>query len=421
MSMTSDDLEIDFREEADLQAFDPEAAARELVTYAVSVDATDVFLTDESTSVVVRLRRMGQLETVQRLSHAAGRRLQNHFRAVSGAYVTDQMKPVEGRELLELDDGRMVDVRINALPSIYGYDLALRIFGSNESILSIDQLGIFASEADHKRQLLDCGSGLVLVSGPTGSGKTHSLYSFLKYLQKADRKIHTIEDPIEHVMNGIVQSQVNVRGGIDFAQLLAAILRHSPDVIMIGEIRDARAAEVAVRAAGSGHLVLASVHARTAAGAVHSMLSYGVLPHFLASSLVGVVAQRLVRRLCPHCRQRISMSDCDDFLSDLRPRLPDDMPRNLWLPVGCDRCVDGYDRLVCLPEIIRVTPSMRDAIQHGSDEQELARMSHQAGNLSLETAGRLRLATGWTTAEELIRVLPEDDHARASGRLLQEA
>lgn len=408
MNQELEETEIDFVDADELREFDPEFAARELITFAVDVGATDAFLTDDQTSVEVSVRRMGRLETVQRLSSEAGRRLQNHFRAVSGAYVTDQLKPAEGRELMMLADGRAVDIRINALPNLYGYDLAMRIFGGDESIMSIDQLGIFDFEANRIRELLQSGSGLVLVSGPTGSGKTHSLYSFLKFLRGKNRKIHTIEDPIEHRVAGVVQSQVNHRAGVDFETLLAAILRHGPDVILIGEIRDTRAAEIAVRASGSGHLVVASVHARTAVGAIQSMLSYGVPSRFLANALLGVVSQRLVRRLCPHCRERYQLGSANGFLQSLARHLPDGYPRSLWMANGCQQCSDGYDRMICLPEILKVNAVLRRGILRNAGEDDLDRIATESGLFSMREAGQLRIATGWTTTEEIVRVLPSD-------------
>jgi len=403
--------DIDFSERAELDLFDPETASHDLLEYALQLGASDIFLTDEPHSVAVRLRRMGRVELVQRLSREAGRRLQNHFRAVSGADVTDQLKPTEGRKAVQLQSGRFVDVRISALPSVFGQDLALRIFGGDEAIMQIDQLGMLKSELAAVRDLLAATSGLILVAGPTGSGKTNSLYAFLKYLRRSDRKIHTIEEPIEHLTTGVVQSQVNLRGGVDFSHLLYAILRHAPDVIMIGEIRDERTAEIAIRASGSGHLVLATVHARTAVGAIQSMLAYRVNPHFLADSLNGVIAQRLVRRLCPACRFEVNLSDIDDYMADIRDRLPDQWRPSMWMPVGCDRCLDGYDQLTCVPEIMRVEADVRQAILSNRDGQAIRDTAMRNGLLSFHRAARLRLAAGITTAEELIRHLPPDEEA----------
>lgn len=400
--------EIDFQDADELAYFDPEVAARELLSYAVACSASDVFLIDEPSYVAVRLRRLGRVESVQRLSREAGRRLQNHFRAVGNADVTDQIKPTEGRDVVRLSDDRLIDIRISALPSVFGQDLALRLFGGDESIMNIDSLGLLMDERRRVRDMLASTSGLILVAGPTGSGKSNSLYAYLKYLRREDRKIHTIEEPIEHLMTGIVQSQVNTRGGVDFSQLLSAILRHAPDVIMIGEIRDRRTAEIAVQASNSGHLVLSTVHARDAVGAIESMSAFGVNPVFLASSLLGVVAQRLVRRLCPKCRFEIDVSDIDEYLSDIRGRVPASMQPSMYMPVGCDQCTGGYDRLTCVPEILQMSPPIVEKIHQGAPILDVARCAVENGMVPFKTAAQLRVAMGTTTIEEAARQLPPE-------------
>ncbi|MEM9366039.1 MAG: ATPase, T2SS/T4P/T4SS family [Planctomycetota bacterium] len=408
VDQATDADDIDFQDADDLAYFDPEVAARELLNYAVDCAASDVFLIDEPSYVAVRLRRLGRIESVQRLSREAGRRLQNHFRAVGNADVTDQIKPTEGRDVVRLSDDRLIDIRISALPSIFGQDLALRLFGGDESIMNIDALGMLLGERRRVRDMLAATSGLILVAGPTGSGKSNSLYAYLKYLRREDRKIHTIEEPIEHLMTGIVQSQVNPRGGVDFAQLLAAILRHAPDVIMIGEIRDRQTAEIAVQASNSGHLVLSTVHARDSIGAIESMSAFGVNPVFLASSLLGVVAQRLVRRLCPRCRFAMDVSDTDDYLSDVRGQVPPSMSLSMYMPVGCEYCSGGYDRLTCIPEILQMTPSIAEKIHQGAAILDVARCAAENGMVPFKTAAQLRVAMGTTTIEEATRQLPPE-------------
>ena len=409
MSETLEFTEVDFQDPSDLELFDPEVAARELLGYAMEAGASDLFITDEPYYVTIRMRRLGRIEPLQNLSREAGRRLQNHFRAVGGADVTDQMKPVEGRNLIQIDDARSVDIRISALPSVFGQDLALRIFNSDQSLMDIDQLGFLTEELSAIRGLLDSSCGLLLVSGPTGSGKTSSLYSFLRYLNRGDSKIHTLEEPVEYTVPGIVQSQVNVRAGIDYSQLLYAILRHAPDVIMIGEIRDQRTAEIAVRAGGSGQFVLATVHARTAVGAIQTMSAYGINPHFLASSLTGVISQRLIRRLCPACRFEVDVSDVGGYLADVQPLLSGDQNASLFMPEGCDDCLSGYDRLTCVPEILKVNKEFRRAIADRVDYDRLEQIARDSGMLPFRRAAQLRLATGVTTVEEIVRVLPEEE------------
>ncbi len=399
--------QIAFEDYNGTEEFIPEDAVRELLRYAVKCTASDVFLTDEADHVSVRMRQMGRVRLIQKLPRGAGRRLQNHFRAVSGADVTDQMKPVEGRNMVQIDDARWIDIRINAMPSVFGQDLAIRLFGRSDDLVQIDGLGYFPAEKEAVKELLDCPGGLILVSGPTGSGKTNSLYAFLKHLNRGDRKIHTLEEPVEYLVSGIVQTQINVKAGIDFSTLLPAVLRHAPDVIMIGEIRDARTAEVAVRAGGSGQLVLASIHSQTGVGAIQTMRAYGVNSHFLAGSLVGVVGQRLIRRLCAKCSTAIDASDYPNIHFSIRSFTPSNYRPSFYYPGSCDECIDGYDQLTCIPEIIKIDPKLRRAIADDQSTDRLQEIAMANGTVPLAISSQLRAALGVTTIEEIIRVLPD--------------
>jgi type II secretory ATPase GspE/PulE/Tfp pilus assembly ATPase PilB-like protein len=317
------------------------------------------------------------------------------------------MKPVEGRNIVEIDNERWIDIRINAMPSVFGQDLAIRLFGRSDDLVQIDGLGYFPAEIDAVKELLDFPGGLILVSGPTGSGKTNSLYAFLKYLNRGDRKIHTLEEPVEYLVPGVVQSQINLRAGIDFSTLLTAVLRHAPDVIMIGEVRDARTAEVAVRAGGSGQLVLATVHAQTGVGAIQSMRAYGVNSHFLAGSLVGVVGQRLIRRLCAKCSTSMNVADYPHFHSSIRHLAPSNYRPSFFYPGSCESCMDGYDQLTCIPEIIKIDAKLRRAIADELSTDRLQEIAIANGTVPLAVTAQLRAALGVTTVEEIIRVLPD--------------
>jgi type IV pilus assembly protein PilB len=326
------------------------------------------------------------------------------------------MKPVEGRDVIELLGGDSVDVRISALPNVFGHDLALRLFHSDQSLLGLEQLGLAPLELNLLKGLLDSAGGLLLVAGPTGSGKTSSLYAFLRYLNRGDCKIHTLEEPVEYIIPGVVQSQVNMRGGVDYSHLLYAIMRHAPDVIMIGEIRDQRTAEIAVRAGGSGQLVLATVHARTCVGSIQSMLAFGIHRQFLANSLLGVISQRLVRRLCARCRMQIDVDDIPSFLEEARTWIPEDEKPALFMPIGCEHCVDGYDQLTCVPEIMNIGSELRRAIPDQVDFERLGEIARESGLWTFRSAAQLRLATGISTVEELVRAIPEEELSRRPKR-----
>lgn len=391
----------------------PEDFARALVEHALDHNATDIFISDDVDATVIRMRHMGQMDVVRRLTREYGHRLQNHLRALGDADIADLSHPAEGRCVMGLTDDRTVDLRISVMPSVFGFDLALRLIEQGSPLFDLHQLGLLNDERQQIEHLLDAPSGLILVAGPTGSGKTHSLYAFLRWLNDGQRKIHTLEEPVEHILPGVVQSEVSPRGGLDFSDLLHSVLRHAPDVIMLGEIRDEQTAAMAIRAASSGQLVLATVHAQTAAGAVQTMLAYQSHPHFLASALLGIVAQRLVRRLCAKCRVEIPLPDLPSFMSEVRDELPAEYEPTLYVARGCDACDSlGYDRLACVPEILPASPVICRAIADGESSDRIELLAIAEGMRSLRQALQLRIAYGITTAEDVCRLLPPLSGAR---------
>lgn len=392
---------------AEVELNPPEQFARALLEHTVDRGATDLFITDDTDATVITVRQLGELVEVRRLTRAYGRRLQNHLRALANADVADHQHPASGRSLFQIDERRVVDLRINAIPSLFGQDVAVRLFVHGRVSSRLDQLGMLDDELGEVRRLLDAPSGLILISGPTGSGKSHSLYACLDHLNNGRRKIHTIEEPIEFIMPGIVQSQVSRKAGLDYPQLLHAALRQSPDVIMVGEIRDEASAQIAVRAAASGQLVLATIHAEDTIGAVHSMLSYGASPQFLAATLVGVIAQRLVRRLCKDCRQAMALPEQTRWMHALRERFHDERAAQIYVPQGCDQCKQrGFDRMICIPEVLTATPHIRQAIIDQRSHATLREFAVEAGMRTLREACQMRIALGAICGEDIYDVLP---------------
>ncbi len=388
--------------EAELNA--PERFAAALLELAVEQGASDLFLSDEAEATVIRLRRLGALRELRRVPRGYGRRLQNHYRALAGMDISDLTKPLDGRSRTELSDGRAVDIRLGALPTVFGQDLAMRIFDHSLGFMRLDRLGFDDPEVTAIKHLLAAPSGLILVAGPTGSGKTNSLYAFLSMLNDGERKIHTLEEPIEYILPGVIQSQVNLRGGLDFADLLAGCLRQCPDVIMVGEVRDRRTAEIAIRAGVTGHLVLATVHAQTAPLALQNMLAFGVNPSFLADALVGVVMQRLVRRLCGSCRRRVDPSEGEGLTPLDEGLAPEEQV--FFRAVGCDACEsEGYDRMICLPEILSGNPPLRQAIAERGSGASLEQIAVESGMLTMANAALRRINQGLITPQDGGRVL----------------
>jgi type II secretory ATPase GspE/PulE/Tfp pilus assembly ATPase PilB-like protein len=257
--------------------------------------------------------------------------------------------------------------------------------------------------------LLSQPSGLLLVTGPTGSGKSTTLYACLHFLNNGQRKINTIEDPIEYSMDGIRQSQVNLRIGVDFPDLLRSVLRQSPDVIMIGEIRDPVTAETAVRAANSGHLVCATLHAPVAAAAIESMLSLGVHPHFLSTGLLGVLAQRLVRTLCEGCKLGLDLADAAPSFDEVRPWLSPGQGHAMYTATGCELCgKTGYTQRTGIFEVFSISPDIRRLIGERRASGEIERQAEREGLLDFRRAALVKIAQGATNIEEVLRAVPAE-------------
>lgn len=404
--------------EGETELAPPLIYAAQLIEWAADRQATDLFVSDDARSVVIAVRRMGRIEEVRRLAREYGRRLQGHFRAIADAGAGDLLHPAEGRGTLAVGPRRSIDFRLSAIPTLFGQDVSIRLFDSQWSHVQLDQLGLTRDELSAVHRLLNFPSGLILVSGPVASGKTSTLYSAIRYLNDGSRKIHTIEDPIEYPLPGVHQSQVNPRAKLDFADLLLALMRHSPDVIMIGEIRDPQIARTAVRAGASGQLVLATVHANSAAQAISVMRQYDVNTTFLARTLIGVLNQRLIRRLCPECRQEIAAGDELVGNEAVRQQLGGETPR-LHRPVGCEACGgSGFSTLTCLPEIMRISPEIERAIIEGASPLELQALAVDQEMLTMVDAGQLRVLRGITTPEEVCREVdsPELSHLVARFR-----
>ncbi len=404
---------IEFEEiEGEIETALPEDFAANLIEWAVERNASDIFISDDRRSVLISARRLGRLEPVRRLARSYGNRLQGYFRAISGTGTGDYIRPSEGRGVITMPSGGDVDLRLNTLPTLFGQDVAIRIFNPLHGIRPLPKLGFDTEQLGRLERLLKHQSGLVLVSGPVGSGKTSTLYSAIQHLNDGTRKIHTIEEPIENSIKGVHQSQVNTKAGVDFAELLTAVLRHGPDVIMVGEIRDARTAETAVRAGASGQLVLATVHADSTSEAISVMRQHQTNLSFLAASLIGVINQRLIRRLCPACRWEVEFDDSMVTNDRVRSRIGDTRP-TVFRAAGCDNCFRvGFDSLTCLPELMLVDSDLELAISEGKSSHHLQRMAVDGGMLSLAEAAQLRVLTGETTAAEVAFAVGDPELAR---------
>jgi type II secretory ATPase GspE/PulE/Tfp pilus assembly ATPase PilB-like protein len=387
----------------------PEVAVGRVVEHSADLGISDLFFTTNETHVAVMARHLGILRLITVMPSDLGRRCISHIKATSGIDVAEKRRPMDGRWIYQRKSGGSVDLRIVTMPTLYGEDVTLRLLPRDSQLLSVEALGMARSEYNDLLKLLNSPSGLILVTGPTGSGKTTTLYACLSYLNKGEKKINTIEDPIEYAMDGVRQSQVNPKLDVGFGDLLRSVLRQAPDVIMIGEIRDPETAETAVRAANSGHLVLATLHAPVAAGAIQSMLALGVHPHFLSSSLLGAVAQRLIRTLCPACKMSFDISDSPQTFEDVRKWLEPEEGKLIYGPKGCPECrMLGYKGRSGLFEVLVVTRSLRKMILDKQPTQVVRQKAIEEGMLEFRHAALLKVARGETSIEEVFRVVPSE-------------
>jgi type II secretory ATPase GspE/PulE/Tfp pilus assembly ATPase PilB-like protein len=387
----------------------PDAAVARLVDHAAKLKVSDLFFTCNEKHVAVSGRHVGILRLFTILPLDLGRRCMAHIKAMAGMDVAERRRPLDGRWIYSPNGAPKIDLRISTIPTLYGEDFTLRLLARDSQLLALEELGLLRKDYNNLYSLLSSPSGLILVTGPTGSGKTTTLYACLAHLNNGERKINTIEDPIEYAVDGIRQSQINPRLEVDFPDLLRGVLRQAPDVIMVGEIRDPVTAETAVRAANSGHLVLATLHAPVAAGAVQSMLSLGVHPHFLSSSLRGVVAQRLIRTLCPACRVSFDLTAAPHTFDDVKQWLEPGEGRELYGAKGCPEChMTGYTGRTGVFEVLTVTREIRKLIFEKQPTQLIRQKAIEQGMVEFKQSALLKVARGQTSAEEVLRVVPTE-------------
>jgi general secretion pathway protein E len=372
-----------------------------LIAEAARLGASDIHIEPFETTLLVRFRVDGVLRQVLALSQRLAPLLVSRVKVMARLDIAEKRVPQDGRISLTLG-GRSLDVRVSTLPARAGERVVMRILDQEQAGLGLSDLGMTPTVLAAMQGALREPNGIILVTGPTGSGKTTSLYAGLAVLNDDSRNILTIEDPVEYAMAGVGQTQVNVKVGMTFAAGLRAILRQDPDVVMVGEIRDAETAQIAVQASLTGHLVLSTVHTNDAAGAVTRLRDMGIEPFLLASTLRLIVAQRLVRRLCPTCRK----PEAADAAS--AKAIGVEAGHTLYRAAGCPACNHtGYVGRIGVYEAIRVDDRVRRLIGENADESTIAAVAFERGP-ALPDQARAYVAQGVTTLEEAIRVTRQE-------------
>lgn len=374
-----------------------------MLTEAIKEDASDIHIEPFENRLLVRFRVDGVLRLVLEPPRVMAPLLISRVKVMARLDIAEKRLPQDGRIGLRIA-GRAVDVRVSTLPSGHGERVVMRLLDKQAGRLELAQLGMPEKLSDTINALIHKPHGILLVTGPTGSGKTTTLYGALTRLNDTSRNILTVEDPIEYYLEGVGQTQVNSKVDMTFARGLRAILRQDPDVVMVGEIRDLETAEIAVQASLTGHLVLSTLHTNTAVGAVSRLRDMGVEPFLMASSLVGMMSQRLVRMLCPHCRVPYTANDrdCEALGVDTA------QPPTLFRAKGCAHCNGtGYRGRGGIFELVVVDDLLRSMIHDGKAEQSIERYARRH-TPSLRQDGVRRVLAGETTLDEVLRVTVEE-------------
>ncbi|MCB1656927.1 MAG: type II secretion system ATPase GspE [Pseudomonadales bacterium] len=373
-----------------------------LLSEAIRLSASDIHIEAFEKRLSVRMRVDGMLREIVQPRRELAPLLVSRIKVMAKLDIAEKRIPQDGRISLRLA-GREVDVRVSTLPANHGERVVMRLLDKQAGRLDIGHLGLQATDHQRLRELIHKPHGIMLVTGPTGSGKTTTLYASLTELNDNSRNILTVEDPIEYQLEGIGQTQVNTKVDMTFARGLRAMLRQDPDVVMVGEIRDMETAEIAVQASLTGHLVLSTLHTNTAVGAVTRLQDMGIEPFLLASSLLGVVAQRLVRVLCVSCRQGFPADEGECNLLGVSHQYAP----TIYRPVGCDKCnFSGYRGRIGIYELVVIDDTMRRLIHSHAGEHELEAHARTMSS-SIRADGIRKVLKGVTTLEEVVRATRE--------------
>ncbi|MFW6027307.1 MAG: GspE/PulE family protein [bacterium] len=376
-----------------------------IIADALDRDASDIHLETTREFMRVRVRVDGQLIDVEQVPVQAAAAVISRLKIMGNLDIAEKRLAQDGRFRLSLR-GRHVDFRIATMPTMHGEAVALRLLDKDAKALDFGDLGFAPAMTGGLARLLDEPHGIILVTGPTGSGKTTTLYAALNRLNRPEREILTVEDPVEYGLDGINQVQVNPQIGHTFAAVLRSFLRHDPDILMVGEIRDAETAEIAVQAALTGHMVLSTLHTNDAVSAVSRLTDMGVEDYLLASVLRGVLAQRLVRRLCPECRELQELTPELERLFRTGPDQP--LPEHIYAAGGCSRCQDtGYRGRTVIAELFQPSEAARRLIVARADAGELARQAEADGMAPMLRDGLAKVREGLTSVEEVLRATRE--------------
>lgn len=382
----------------------------EILVDASKRGASDIHFDPHQESMKIRIRIDGQLIDYSEVPNDIKKNLITRIKIISGMNITESRLPQDGAIKASLQ-GINLDLRVSSLPTIEGEKIVIRILDYSMSTAGIESLGF--SEKNYKKiiHMINEPNGIILITGATGSGKSTTVYSILQRLNKEETNIITVEDPIEMNIEGINQVQTNSEIGLDFATTLRSILRQDPNIIMIGEIRDSETAKIAVRASITGHLVLSTLHTNDALNTIERLLDMDVERYLLASSLTGIVAQKLARSLCPHCRTLRNVNEYEKIM--FKKALNKDITQ-IYTPVGCDKCRGGYKGRIAIHEVLLINQEIRDAISSNMPKGQLHKLVYNSDVTTLLQDGLEKVLEGQTSFEELLKIIELEDDEKSS-------
>ncbi|MCK5215081.1 MAG: Flp pilus assembly complex ATPase component TadA [Candidatus Omnitrophica bacterium] len=414
----AEDLELVKDAQSDLEKADVENLTQDapmikltdtIIQQAVAAKASDVFIEPMEKTLRIRYRVDGVIREIDQMSKALHLPIVSRIKVVSNLDISEHRLPQDGRFKTLISGDKEVDFRVSVLPTVFGEKIVLRVLDKSEGMIDVETLGF---KKESLAQLKECSQkphGMILSCGPTGSGKTTTLYSILKFVDSPEKNIVTVEDPVEYQMRGLNQVNVRPAFGLTFAASLRSILRQDPDIIMIGEIRETDTLDVAVKAALTGHLVLSSLHTTTAPGSIVRMMNMGIEPFLICSSVLAILGQRLLRRICPKCREAYTVPD--NLIQRLKlEKLAKKQNIEFFRGKGCKHCLNsGYAGRVGISEMLVLSPKVKTIILQRQGELKIKEMGRREGMITMREDGMAKALEGLTSLEEVLRVTVPDE------------
>ncbi|MCD6119937.1 Flp pilus assembly complex ATPase component TadA [bacterium] len=393
-------------EEADVNDAPVVRLVNSVLENAIREKASDIHIEPEEKQTCVRLRIDGRLHRAMTIPKQIQSAVISRLKIMGRMDIAEKRIPQDGKIKTRLDN-RPIDIRVNTLPTVWGEKLVMRILDQSAALVPLEKLGFREDEKEVISKLIKAPNGIILVCGPTGSGKSTTLYSILSKVATSEINVTTVEDPVEYQMPGINQVNTNPKAGMTFASVLKSLMRQDPDVIMVGEIRDKETAEIAVQASLTGHLVISTIHTNDAPSTVSRLFHMGLEPFAVSAALIGVIAQRLLRRICEDCKEAVDITE--EQMKLLKPYFGKETPTQIFKGKGCKICHNtGYKGRVGIYEIMMITPELREQIINRANTDKLRESAIKQGMKQLYDSGMLKVIDGITTIEEVFRTARSD-------------